>query len=508
MDKADYNTIVIITLVIFFGLSLLVGIIPSRKASKGFLSFMIADKALPWWAIGGTLVATYVGAPTLLGFLGSGAKIGLTSMWLSVAHCGSFMMLALFFVPILIRMKRVTLGEPLGERYGMDVRQISSGLSFFRMVGSIATNTLGIGLVISTFTTLNLAEGVILGSIVLIIYVAAGGMYGVAYADTFQGIIILCFLIIAPVWLLTHIGDGSMVSGFGKVLASIPRENLTVTNEDPNRIAGWMVVMLMGNLLRPELFGRIYAARNPKEGILTWVVATDIAVFIMIIVCVLGLTARYVVPDFTGSADQWGPAMFLAIAPIWLTVFYVLSLMAAATSTATTSMLGSASFYVTDFHIPIFYKNSQPSRTKVVWLSRAAVVFFTGLALWWALAWRDLISILSFSYTVLVAGILVPYIGMFFWPRMTSSAARWAAILGGGTSIVWRFVLQDFKLIPIPWIARLDPSIPALLLSFAAAIVITYLNEPEYEKVYKFAKDYDLKKLLLWAETGLAGKKA
>lgn len=506
-QPSNYNTYVMIALGIFFGLSLLVGILPSRKASKGFLSFMIADKSLPWWAIAGTVFATYAGTTTLLGWVGNSARIGLTALWQCGLHAASFLLLSLFFVPILVRMKRVTLAEPLGERYGNNVRQITAALSFFRMVGSVASQIVGIGVVIAIFTDLNLQMAMIVSAVVLIVYVSVGGMYGVAYADTFQGLIMILFLVIAPIYLLVKIGDGSLMEGFGKVLANVPREHLTVTNESPNRIVGWILVMSVANLLRPELFGRIFSARNPKEGVLTWVVVTNIVVLIMIAVVTLGLIAKFMVPDFKGSGDQYGPALFMQAAPLWLTIFYILGVMGAAVSTASSSMLGSASHYITDFHLPIFYKNGQPSQKKMLLLSRLSVIFFTCISLWWALAWKDIINIFQFGYTVLVGGVLVPYLGMFFWPRMTSAAAKWSAILGGGTTIIWKFVLQDFSLIPVGWIARLDPSVPALLLSIGTAIIFTYSNKPEYAKVHEFAKAYDLKRMLRWAEEGMAKEK-
>jgi Na+/proline symporter len=343
-------------------------------------------------------------------------------------------------------------------------------------------------------------------AIVLVFYVSAGGMYGVAYADTFQGLIMFLFVVVAPIYLLTKIGNGNMFSGFSTVMANLPAEHLSVTNEDSNRIMGWILVMSVGNLLRPELFGRIFAARSPKEGVLTWIIVTNITFLVIMVVVLLGLITKYLLPDFKGTADQYGPAMFKMIAPVWLTILYVLGVIAAAISTASSSMLGSASHYITDFHLPIFYKNTLPSAKRTLLLSRFAIAFFTGLALWWAISWKDIITIFQFGYTVLVGGLLVPFAGMFFWPRMTSAAAKWSAILGGGTTLIWKFILQDFKLIPISWLSRLDPSVPALILSIGVAIIITYNTEPEYEKVYKFAKAYDLKKMVLWAEAGMAKK--
>ena len=499
---------VITSIIVFFALSLFIGVLPSRKASKGFLSFMIADKSLPWWAIAGTLFATYAGTITLLGWVGISARMGITSLWNILCNTASFILLALFLVPILVRMKRVTLAEPIGERFDNTVRKITSGLSFFRMVGSVASQIVGIGVVLSIFTDMDLNTGILFSAVILVIYVSVGGMYGVAYADTFQGLIMVGFMIFAPFYLLNHLGGGSIAAGWQTMMERLPESHRTMDNASANQLIGWLLVMSASNLLRPELFGRIFSARSAREGVLTWVTVTSLNVILMGFVALLGLIANVMVPEFKGTSDQYGPEMFRILNSPWMTVFYILGIMAAAVSTASSSMLGSSSHYVTDFHLPLFYKNRQPTARKLVWLSRFAVLFFTGLACWWALAWRDVISIFQFGYTVLVGGLLVPYMGMFFWPRLTTPAARWSAILGGGAAIVWKFFLQPYNFIPWKSIAVLDPVVPAFILSFGAATIITYSGKPEYEKVLQFAKAYELKKMQAWAEAGLAAEKA
>ena len=509
MEVSTNNIPVLVALVALMGISLLIGLLPSKKASKGFLSFMIADKALPWWAIAGSCFATYAGTTCFLGWIGNSGKIGISAAWQFALHATSFLMLGLFFVPILVRMKRVTLAEPLGERFGSDLRRISSFFSFARLIGSTASQIVGIGVLISMFSTLDLRAACILSAIVLILYVSIGGMYGVAYADTMQGLIMLLFIVVAPIVLLAIIGNGSMAAGFSQVIASLPEKNLNMSTAGTNKIIGWVLVMSVANLLRPELYGRIFSARSPKEGVRTWVVVTSMVIVMMIVTLILGMICTYAVPNFEGTNDQYGPAMFIAIAPQWLTILYVLGIMGAAVSTASSAMLGCSSHYITDFHLPIFYKNAQPSQKTMVVLSRIAVIVFTLIALWWALAWKDIITIFQFGYTVLVAGILMPYIGMFFWPRMTSAAAKWSAILGGGTALLWQFVLKPSGILPSgTFIAGLDASVPALILSVSSAIIITYMTAPEYDKVLKFAETYKLTKMIRWAQDGLAEKKS
>ena len=497
---------VLIAIILFFAISMTIGIMNTKKASKGFLSFMIADKALPWWAIAGTAYATYAGTITYLAWIGNTGVLGLSAAWQFGVHATGFMMMGFFLVPILARMKRVTLAEPLGERYDQVLRRISSGLSFFALVGNNSTQILGLGVLLAMFSSLNLTQACITSAVCLVLYVALGGMYGVAYADTFQGIIMVLFTFTTPFILLAIVGHGNMAAGFDTVWNALPTKHLSMVNVSENQLIQWLLIMPFTNLVRPELYGRIFAAKSPKEGMKGWYIATALVVLTMIPVLIMGLIAKYAVPDFTGGSDSYSPAMFIAIAPDWLVVFFVLVVVAAAVSTSSSQMMGYSSHYVTDFHIPLFYKNKTPDEKRLVLVSRLTIVAFTCIGLYWALSWQNQLAIFNFIWTVMVSGTVMPYVGMFFWPRMTTAGAKASAIGGAGLALLWKFILLPNGLLPAA-IAGIDPAIPSIATSVGLGIIVSLCTKPEYEKVRNFAKVYQLTKMEKWAASHLPAAK-
>ncbi|MBR3641381.1 MAG: hypothetical protein IKN53_05060, partial [Oscillibacter sp.] len=303
MEVNVNNTPVIVTIIVFFIISMVIGLSSTKKASRGFLSFMIADKSLPWWAIAGTAYATYAGTITYLAWVGNAGKLGFTAGWQFTVHAVGFMMIGVFLVPILARMKRVTLAEPLGERYDQGLRRIASGISFFALVGNNANQILGLGVLVSSFSSLSLTQACIVATVCLLIYVTLGGMYGVAYADTFQGIIMVLFTFIAPFVLLSIVGNGNMAAGFNTIWNALPTKNLSMVNTNANQLTEWLIIMPFTNLIRPELYGRIFAAKSPKEGIKGWGIAGILVVLTMIPVLIMGMVCKYAIPDFTGGGD-------------------------------------------------------------------------------------------------------------------------------------------------------------------------------------------------------------
>lgn len=497
------NVPVILTIVLFFLVSFVVGVMGGKKASGGFMSFMNADRSLPTWMVFSATFATYAGTIVYMAWMGNVGVNGLRGAWAFFAHTAGFMMMGLFFVPILVRMKRVNFAEPLGERYDGKMQKISSLLMLIFTVGNSGNVILGIGMMISMYSNLSLNAACIISTAVMLLYVMIGGMYGVSSSSAFQGLIMIAFTIIAPIVVFITIGDGSMVGGFRTVMESIPDSSLSMKTTDWSQTLGLVLVMGFASFFRPDMAGTIYSAKKPRDGVVGWVCATCMAVLFMGIIIVIGLACKYAIPDYTGASDQYPAAMFSAITPVWLTVFYILCLMASAVSTGAALMMAIPRHYVSDFHLPLFYKNkTAPDDKKSILISRISMVVLSIVSLIWAIAWSDILTIFNFIFTMLVAGLLMPYIGMLIWPRMTSSAAKVSAITGAATAAIFKFGIQGRGILP-GYLNVIDPAIPALLLAIVVAIVVTLLSEPEYEKVYKFGKVYNLKRLQKWGADGM-----
>jgi Na+/proline symporter len=51
-------------IILFFAITLTIGIIASRKAGKGFAEFFLSGRNMPWWLLGVSMVATTFSADT------------------------------------------------------------------------------------------------------------------------------------------------------------------------------------------------------------------------------------------------------------------------------------------------------------------------------------------------------------------------------------------------------------------------------------------------------------
>lgn len=75
----------------------LLGIWVSKKASTGIESYFVADRNLPWWWLGISIIATTFAADTPLAVTGITAKNGIVGNWLWWSWAATYITVAIFF---------------------------------------------------------------------------------------------------------------------------------------------------------------------------------------------------------------------------------------------------------------------------------------------------------------------------------------------------------------------------------------------------------------------------
>ena len=96
-------------LLVFLGYAFLImgmGFFVSREKEghvKDSNDYFLASKALPWWAVGASLIASNISAEQFIGMSGSGFALGLaiaTYEWMAAA---TLLVVAIFFLPIYLK---------------------------------------------------------------------------------------------------------------------------------------------------------------------------------------------------------------------------------------------------------------------------------------------------------------------------------------------------------------------------------------------------------------------
>ncbi len=98
--------------------------ISNREKNSSTQDYFLASQALPWWAIGGSLIASNISTEQILGMNGSGFELGLAIASYELMAAATLLLVAKFFLPIFLKEGIYTMPQFLEKRYDGRVRSL------------------------------------------------------------------------------------------------------------------------------------------------------------------------------------------------------------------------------------------------------------------------------------------------------------------------------------------------------------------------------------------------
>ncbi len=191
--------------VAYFALTLLLGLWQALR-TKSQSDFVLGGKKLPGWMLALSERATGESAWLLLGLTGFIYSTGLSGVWTG-AGCllgitTAWVVLAKKFRSEAEKYNAMTMPEYFAAKFpgkSNSIRVLSTMIIVFFFVFYVGAQFAGAGKTI--FQTFNLAPvwGMAISAAVILAYATFGGFISVVAVDTFQSILMLITLIVAPV---------------------------------------------------------------------------------------------------------------------------------------------------------------------------------------------------------------------------------------------------------------------------------------------------------------------
>ncbi len=446
--------------------------------NKGVDDYYVGGRKIGSVHIGLSVVATDVGGGFSIGLGGLGFIMGLAGSWMLFTGLLGAWLSAVLLIP---RVKKIeetkrffTFPQFLGSFYSPQVALLAGFISAIGYLGFTSSQILaGAILAEATFIPhLDRQTALIIMGIIVIVYTAMGGIKAVIYTDTIQWIILMAGLVFIGI----HIGFIA-VGGMEGIREVLPAEYFSLGNVAWQQLLNWAVTIIPIWFVGMTLYQRIYASRNKKQAQRAWLVAGLFEWPIMAFMGVLlGLFARvaiaqglfgYLGYDAAGDIDpEMGlPLLLRTVLPVGLMGLMMAAYFSAIMSTADSCLMASSGNFLTDilsrwFRIP-------ESRRKFLWISQGLTLILGTIALFLATKMPNVLELMLYSYAFMVSGLFVPVIGALFLKKASSTAAFWAMLLGGGTTIT--LIIGAWNL-PLD----LDPNIFGITLSFLTFSIINF----------------------------------
>lgn len=472
-----------------------------KGQTKTAEDYFLASKALPWWAIGSSLIAANISAEQFIGMSGSGFAGGLAIASYEFMAALTLIIVGKFFLPIFIKQGIYTIPEFVERRFSTNLKTILAvfWIALFIFVNLTSVLFLG-GKAIDTIIGVGDGSMVIPAIIALALFAAAYSLYGglsaVAWTDIIQVALLVIGGLITTLIALHYVTpEGGIINGISHV-ADVAGNKfdmiLSRDHKEYNNLPG--IYVLVGGLWVANLYywgfnqyiiQRTLAAKSLKEAQRGIAFAAFLKMLIPFIVAVPGIVAWVMYSEnlhdaqkafqITGSTalnnDNAYPCLISTFIPVGLKGL-VLAALAAAIVSSLASMLNSTStIFTMDIYKP--YINKQASQTQLVNIGRitAAVALIVAVLLAPLLGGIDQMFQYIQEYTGLVSpGILAVFIMGLFWKKATNKGAIWGVLLSIPIALV-------FKVLPLE-MPFMDQMFYTCLISMAIIFMISLSTCP------------------------------
>ena len=414
---------------------------------KNTQDYFLAGKALPWWAIGTSLVAANISAEQVIGMSGSGFAIGLgiaSYEWMAAL---TLLIAGKFFLPVFLKQRIHTMPQFLEQRYGPAVRSLMAvfWLGVYTLVNLTSILWLG-ALTIHTLTGLQLTGGLLCLAAFAIVYSLYGGLKAIALTDVIQVVLLLLGgLLICYLTLDAVSGGKGVVEGFGLLMERAPEKfDMILASDNPNwqylpglsvLVGGLWIMNLSYWGFNQYIIQRALAAKSVREAQAGIVLAAFLKLLMPVLVVLPGIAAFVLRPDLL-RPDEAYPTM-MTLAPPGIRGLIFAALVAAIVSSLGSMVNSIATIFTLDLYKPM---RPDTPETRLVWIGRGAAMCAMVIAV---AAAQPLLgqSEQAFQYIqeftgFFTPGIVVLFLFGMFWKRMTAAAAFSAALGSAVFSLV------------------------------------------------------------------------
>ena len=422
---------------------------------KDAQDYFLAGKALPWWAIGASLIAANISAEQIIGMSGSGYAIGLAIASYEWMAAFTLLLVGKYLLPIFLATGIYTMPQFLAQRYDNRVKTVMAlfWLGVYTFVNLTSILWLG-ALAINTVAGVDLTVGLVALGSFAIAYSLYGGLRAVALTDIIQVVLLVMGgLLIAWILLDQVSGGAGPLAGFSVLTAQAPEKFHMILQEGhPHYMSLPGLSVLLGGMwimnisywgFNQYIIQRALGARSVDEAQKGIAFAAFLKLLMPVIVVLPGI-AMFVLNADLASPDQAYPSA-MTLLPVGIKGLVFAALLAAIVSSLA-SMCNSISTIFTVDVAPMLGLATDDG-TSGVRLGRIVAVCAMGIAM---IAAKPLLGNFeqAFQYIQEFTGFFTPgIVAIFmlglFWSRTTATAALLAAIASAAFSLLFKLYLPE-----------------------------------------------------------------
>ncbi|MDR2771813.1 MAG: sodium:solute symporter family protein [Clostridiales Family XIII bacterium] len=434
----------IIIIVIYFALTVAIGMMSSRK-SKSSAAFHGA--AMGVTAIVCASAGEWLGGTSTTGVSEYGFMYGLSGSWYTIANGIGVMFLALCFAKLYRSLDSVTVPGIIENFFGVKARTVSSVLLTVVMLAVGLSQMIAAGKLGQSLLGFDFNLTVVGFAVIFIVYTLAGGMNAVASTNQMHLFVMYGGVLLAIVFALMKVnGWGAFTEGIAAVAAAEGKASyFNMLSIGMPKVSSWIIASLLGACTAQAGIQPVLAAKDvptaKKACIITAFVAAPFGIF----TALLGMIAK--VMSGNGSLlDTAGmnvtdaklalPTLMMNLPPV-VGGLVLASILAAILSTVSPIILAAGTMITKD----LYHRVLKPAATdaQVLFMSRLTTALSGVICSAAAIALVNMTAVLDIVYSAysLRGALFIVVLFGIYWKRASEKAACQSMVLTGIVAVAW-----------------------------------------------------------------------
>ncbi|MEN8122966.1 MAG: sodium/solute symporter [Bacteroidota bacterium] len=481
----------------------------SKSKEQSSSDYFFANKSLPWFLVGSSIIAANISAEQFIGMSGSGFAIGLgiaTYEWIAALI---LIVVAKYFLPVFIEKQIFTMPQFLALRYDNRIKTILAifWISLFVFVNLTSILYLG-ALALKAIFGIELIYGIIGLAVFSLLYTIVNGLKAIASTDIIQVFFLLVGGLITTWFAVNHVGgDMGLIEGFKTMFAEIPEKfHMIIKKSDPNFTYLPGIRAIFGGIwiagiyyfgANQYIIQKAFGAKSLKEAQKGMVFAGYLKLILPFVVVIPGIAAFALSADI-GKADEAYPWILENIVPAGIKGLIFAALIAAIVSSFSAIINSTSTIFTMDLYKAYFNKNA--SEKRLVAVGRISGVVAMAIAVIVAPLLGSIDQAFQFiqEYTGMISpGVTAIFVLGLFWKKTSSTAALWGTIISIPVSAVLKFVTPDMPF--------LDQMMVSFLIISVIIVIISLLGKKQIEnkgldisrKIFRTDKVFNLLSIII-----------
>jgi len=457
---------------IYFALVLAIGFYLKRFAQTGE-DFFLAGREMTAWVAGLAFVSANLGSLELLGWAGNAYQYGIMAAhWYWVGAIPAMVFLGIVMMPFYYISKTHSVPGYLKLRYGSEASGLSAITFAVMTILMSGVNMYAMAVVMEVVLGWNLHFSIVVSSLTVGVYVAAGGLFSAIFNEVLQFFLIWFGALLIPI--LGMVETGGWSGMVARIHQNFPGQDFTHMWGPMNSFAnnpmgihwtgivfGLGAVQAMGYWTTDFLVvQRVLSAKDVRSAKLAPIIGSFFKMAVPLIVILPGLLGRAVLPMHLvpGSEAQAGQFRYDDVLPLMLARYCGPGLLGlgitALVAGFMAGMAGNVSAFATvwtyDIYRPYLRKDA-PDKHYVSmgrWCTIIGLIVSIGTA-YLVMRFTSMMDYVQALFGFFIAPLFGTVLLGMLWKRVSRAAGFWG-LFAGVLSSVGTFSLM--KLDPDRWV--------------------------------------------------------